>query len=136
MRRHVTSKDFKGSIFLELASDEEAAKLQKLSLVFEGAPLKMEPKLDYVARKEVERRSDLNSPAIPSHDPSPGIGNGTGYHGAEPNDAAVHFEQGCVLYFNFGEATEFTLPITFGLVKDSFGGRDAGVAYVEYQQVG
>ena len=39
MRKHLTSQDFKGSVFLELGSPEEAAALMAKELVHEGAKL-------------------------------------------------------------------------------------------------
>ncbi|KDD72045.1 hypothetical protein H632_c3956p0, partial [Helicosporidium sp. ATCC 50920] len=57
MRRHMSSKDFKGAIFVEAASVEEAQKLVGMSLTFAGAPLKMEAKAKYMARKEEERKN-------------------------------------------------------------------------------
>ncbi|PRW45723.1 la 1 [Chlorella sorokiniana] len=158
MRRHLASKDFKGSVFVELASVEEADKVRALSLVFEGAPLKMEPKLDYIKRKEEERKSRPN--AAPAGGAGGAAGGAAGAPAAgrkrraeaEPEggeeggeDAAAgeeaevevpEYEPGCILAFDFGEA-EFAEPPTFGLIKDTFGGRqDGGVQYVDYQQGG
>ena len=39
MRKHLTSQDFKGSIFLEMGSVEEAQALMDQTLVHEGATL-------------------------------------------------------------------------------------------------
>jgi hypothetical protein len=39
MRKHLTSQDFKGSVFLELDSAEEAAALMAKELVHDGAKL-------------------------------------------------------------------------------------------------
>ena len=39
MRKHLTSQDFKGSIFLEMGTVEEAQALMDQTLVHEGATL-------------------------------------------------------------------------------------------------
>ncbi|KAI7838439.1 hypothetical protein COHA_007702 [Chlorella ohadii] len=165
MRRHLTSKDFKGSVFVELASEAEAEKVRGLSLVYEGAPLSMEPKLAYIQRKEAERKSRPGAapaggvPAAPAAAPTAGRkrraegepegGQRGGDGGAAAAAAAAaeeggeaaevevgEYEPGCVVAFDFGEA-EFAEAPTFGLIKDTFGGRhDGGVQYVDYQQGG
>jgi hypothetical protein len=128
-----------------------------MELVFEGAPLKMEAKLDYVQRKEEERHARPNSPVGTAGkkrraegEPEAGEkGAEGGAEGGEEEAAAAaaggeeapapapQYEPGCVLHFDFGAEVEFTEAPTFGLVKDSFGGRyDGGVKYVDYNQVG
>ncbi|KAF6258007.1 La domain-containing protein [Scenedesmus sp. NREL 46B-D3] len=57
VRRHPTSRDFKGSVFVEASSVDEAQRLLGLSLEFEGAPLRMERKQHYLARKIAERKA-------------------------------------------------------------------------------
>ena len=57
---------------------------------------------------------------------------------AEPAAAAAaapDYTPGCLLHFDFGEE-ELGEDVKFGTVKDSFGGRDGGVGFVDYQQVG
>ena len=96
-----------------------------LSLVYEGAPLKMEPKLDYIKRKEEERKSRPNA------EPAGGAAGGAAAaaagrkrraeaepEGADGEEAAAgeeaeeaevevpEYEPGCILAFDFGE-TEF-----------------------------
>lgn len=95
-----------------------------LSLVYEGAPLKMKPKLDYIARKEEERKSRPN--AAPAGGAAGGAagaaaagrkrraeaepeegGDGEGEEVAAEEEAEVEvpeYEPGCVLTFDFGEA--------------------------------
>eukprot|EP00197_Chlamydomonas_leiostraca_P002117 CAMPEP_0202857828 /NCGR_PEP_ID=MMETSP1391-20130828/618_1 /ASSEMBLY_ACC=CAM_ASM_000867 /TAXON_ID=1034604 /ORGANISM="Chlamydomonas leiostraca, Strain SAG 11-49" /LENGTH=442 /DNA_ID=CAMNT_0049536685 /DNA_START=156 /DNA_END=1480 /DNA_ORIENTATION=- len=55
MRRHLSSKQFKGSVFVEFASAEDADKVLGLKLEHAGAPLHMEKKVAYMARKKEER---------------------------------------------------------------------------------
>eukprot|EP00879_Flechtneria_rotunda_P012030 GHRR01012564.1.p1 GENE.GHRR01012564.1~~GHRR01012564.1.p1 ORF type:complete len:211 (+),score=68.44 GHRR01012564.1:1674-2306(+) len=57
LRRHQKSKDFKGSIFLEAVSPEEAERVMGMQLVFQGAPLHIEKKQAYLARKIAERKA-------------------------------------------------------------------------------
>ena len=44
MRKHLTSQDFKGSIFLEMGTVEEAQALMDQTLVHEGATLVRAPR--------------------------------------------------------------------------------------------
>ncbi|GAB4816086.1 hypothetical protein N2152v2_003132 [Parachlorella kessleri] len=153
MRRHLTSKDFKGSVFVEFASKEEADKVAAMSLEFEGAPILLEPKLAYMQRKADERHAKPNSPfnkaeegeaaAEPSAPPAADGGEAVmeedaAEPAAEPAakaaDAAVpDYTPGCLLHFDFG-GEELGDDVKFGTVKDSFGGRDGGVGFVDYQQ--
>jgi hypothetical protein len=136
-----------------------------MSLEFEGAPLKLEPKLEYIARKEEERKNRPNSPAAANAAGAAAAATAAGKKrraegeaGGEdaaaaaaegPEGAAAAageeeegevevpaYESGCVLHFDFGEAAEFAAPPTFGLVKDTFGGRmEGGVQFVDYNTV-
>ena len=58
MRRHHTSKSFKGSIFVEFESKETADMVLSAAsdLIFEGASIKLESKLAYMARNKDERK--------------------------------------------------------------------------------
>ena len=59
LRRHAVSKDFRGSIFVEFATEEEArAMAARTDLEFQGATLSLQLKSDYLAekRKEAEER--------------------------------------------------------------------------------
>lgn len=169
MRRHMTSKDFRGSVFVEFATTEEAARIRGLSLVFEGAPLQLEPKVEYMKRKEEERHARFNSPynnnnydnhgghqvefnkpPVSLKRPRGDAGDSTfregGMHhrSSGPLEGSKTFERehergrerelipGCILEFYFGSDPRFKEPVTFGLVKDSFGGRDRGLQYVDY----
>ena len=57
LRRHITSKDFKGSIFVEFASEETAKKVIQMSnkLVYEGAELTLMFKKEYLEKKKEEK---------------------------------------------------------------------------------
>ncbi|EFJ53055.1 hypothetical protein VOLCADRAFT_120167 [Volvox carteri f. nagariensis] len=57
MRRHVRSKAFKGSVFVEFASVEDADKVLGMSLEFDGAPLRMQKKLEFVEGKRAARKN-------------------------------------------------------------------------------
>ena len=101
--------------------------MRGLSLVYEGAPLKMEPKLDYIKRKEEERKSRPNAApaggAAGGAAAAPAAGrkrraeaepeggeegaDGEGEEAAAGEEAEVEvpeYEPGCVLTFDFGEA--------------------------------
>ena len=159
MRRHLTSKDFKGSVFVEFATKEEAERVAGMQLEHEGAVVQLEPKLEFVKRKEEERQArpapaaaaPAAKPAKPAAKPAggkrkaeaepeaaeEGEGGGDG-EAAEGEGAAgeAHvptYDPGCVVHFDFGEC-EFSTPPTFGLVKDTFGGREQGLLYVDYEQ--
>ncbi|KAL4447785.1 hypothetical protein ABPG75_005004 [Micractinium tetrahymenae] len=160
MRRHLQSKDFKGSVFVEFSSVEEAEKVRGKELVYEGAPLAMEPKLDYIKRKQEEREARAAAapaggdataaPAAPpasrkrraEGEPGEGDDEAAGDAGAAAEEAAAaeepevgNYEPGCILHFDFGGDAEFAEAPTFGLVKDTFGGRrEGGVQFVEYVQ--
>ncbi|KAK9841394.1 hypothetical protein WJX74_005063 [Apatococcus lobatus] len=51
LRRHISSKDFRGSIFVEFNTREDADKVAAKQLKYEGAPLRMLPKLLFVQQK-------------------------------------------------------------------------------------
>ena len=56
LRRHVTSKDFKGSVFVELADAAACEKLLKLqTLEHDGATLTVTMKKDYLEKKKKDR---------------------------------------------------------------------------------
>lgn len=152
-----------------------------MALVYAGAPLVMEPKVDYIARKEEEKKNrPAGTPAdaeeagaAPTTKPAPTKpaaakpaaaaaaskgkkrraegepeedeaegGEGEAAEAAAAGEAAEEevevpeYQPGCVLAFDFGEDAEFSQAPTFGLVKDSFGGRDGGCVFVDYEQVG
>lgn len=127
----MNSKDFKGSVFVEFCTPEESKRVQTtLNLEFQGAPLVLEPKLEYMKRKEEERHARPNSPYAEGKIDDENI---KSTEQAAVEDTAIEdYEQGCLLKFDFGEDVEFGDPVTFGLVKDSFGGKSKGMEYVEY----
>lgn len=45
LRRHITSRDFKGSVFVELASVEQSDRVVGMALTFQGAPLRLQKKV-------------------------------------------------------------------------------------------
>ena len=57
LRRHIASKDFKGSIFVEFSSEESAKKVSGMSntLVYEGAELTLMFKKEYLEKKKEEK---------------------------------------------------------------------------------
>lgn len=127
-------------------------------LVYDGAPLQMETKLAFIARKEEDKAAAASAAAAKpggaaggeargrkrraEGEPEPADGeegeDGAGAS-AEAEAAEVEvppYEAGCVLRFEFGADVAFAQPPTFGLVKDSFGGRqEGGVVYVDYEVV-
>ena len=148
MRRHVSSKDFKGSVFVEFASPEEADRVRQLELVFAGAPLNMEAKTAYLVRKQEQRHARPNSPYNPAsaakahkakgkrkaeaeaeaeEDAEGEQQQGGGEEAEEPQ-----YDPGCVVHFTFGDQ-EFVEAPTYFLIRDSFGGNEAGVKYVDYE---
>ena len=57
LRRHLSSKDFKGSIFLELSDSASCAALihNCVNLTYDGAPLVLMMKTEYLEKKRSER---------------------------------------------------------------------------------
>ena len=55
LRRHVTSKDFKGSVFVELADAAACEKLIGAALEHDGAELSLMMKKDYLEKKKKDR---------------------------------------------------------------------------------
>ena len=113
-----------------------------LSLEFEGAPLKLEPKLEYVARRAAEKAAEpaKEAPAAAAAAPAPAAKPAQKRPREEEKEAAAPAEvedyvPGCCVAFDFGEDCEFAEVPTFGLVKDSFGGKMAGLKYADYNQV-
>lgn len=62
LRRHLESKDFRGSVFVEFGSEETADKVRAMELEYEGAPIRMTPKSEFVEQKVAERHARTNSP--------------------------------------------------------------------------
>lgn len=61
MRRVLGNKHFKGSVFVEFASQADADKVLAMKLEYQGAELHLEKKLDYLARKKAERKARPNA---------------------------------------------------------------------------
>eukprot|EP00798_Chlamydomonas_sp_ICE-L_P031970 gene31970-33897_t len=78
MRRVLSSKAFRGSIFIEFASTEDAEKVMATPLEFEGAPLRMEMKLPYIERKKAERKSKSTGPGPMDEDSNDELDDGVG----------------------------------------------------------
>ncbi|PNW70541.1 hypothetical protein CHLRE_17g724200v5 [Chlamydomonas reinhardtii] len=57
MRRHVRSKMFKGSVFVEFSSVEEAEKVLAKAVEFAGATLRLQKKNDYLEGKRKARKA-------------------------------------------------------------------------------
>lgn len=156
LRRHATSKDFRGSVFVEFASEEEAKKVLEANraepLVFAGAPIVLEPKADFVARRAVEKaaaaeRAEKRKAEAGEQGEGADEKNEDGdargakrARGADAADvteaeteAAPAFTPGCAVRFVFSAPSEFHEPPTFAMIKDTFGGRDGGIRYVEYE---
>lgn len=127
MRRHVTSKDFRGSVFAEFTSPEEAKRVLDESkgdtgYTFDGAKLVMEPKTEFIKRKEEERLSRAGHEKEELEQEIKVEDAEIDAFGAEP---------GTFVKFDFGD-TQLGDNVTFGLIKDSFGGKEKGLLFVEY----
>eukprot|EP00898_Chlorokybus_atmophyticus_P002910 jgi/Chlat1/361/Chrsp10S01483 len=139
LRRHAHSKDFRGSIFVEFASAEEANKVLQAKLEYQGAELRMEPKKDFLVREGVERDSFFDS-AVDADDKAAQMasekkaeGDEAGTADAEGNDDDVAYEPGVVVEFEItGEELE---NIGWQAIKD-LASKHGLVKYVDYQQGG
>jgi lupus La protein len=160
LRRHLASKDFRGSIFIEFSSKEEAAKVLEKELVHQGAPIKLEWKAEYLERKEAEKeikRAELKAlqaaqAAQAEAEATAAATNGTtdtacleegetanGHtYTSEELDAIDlgHYRSGCVIHFDYGKATNFSIAPIVAVIKDSFGDKLGGVKYVDYLLTG
>ncbi|KAK9841853.1 hypothetical protein WJX81_007447 [Elliptochloris bilobata] len=156
-RRHLASKDFKGSCFVEFADTETATKVLGMALEYAGAPLALQRKQDFIAKKAAERQQakqarvangiSAAAAAVPPSGDAPGeaasggavSGGGDEAAGAEPTAAQPAAEEvpvfvpACVVHFEF-EAEEAAEDVGYPEVKTGLGGRDAGIFYVEYQK--
>lgn len=56
--------------------------------------------------------------------------------GEEDGELSPEFTPACLLHFEFEEGEDVGASVTFGTVKDSFGGRGGGVGFVDYSKVG
>ena len=142
LRRHVASKDFKGSAFVEFESEEGAAAAVAAAaaeggLTHDGAPLRVEPKTEFVARKVAERKAKAAAAAAAPPTPAAPAGDSAPRTDASPAAAAAaqDSEPGCLLSFEVVAAEGDDAPpsdaLSYAAVKAAFGGRSAGLAYVE-----
>ena len=130
LRRHVASKDFKGSAFVEFetAAGAEAALAAAASnnLLHEGAPLRLERKPEFVARKVGERKAKAVAAAAAAAaapaTPAPAA--------PAPTPPAAPAAPGCLLSFTV-DGGDADAALEYGEVKEAFGARAAGLAYVE-----
>ncbi|BDA41164.1 Lupus La protein homolog [Coccomyxa sp. Obi] len=139
MRRHIVSKDFRGSVFVEFASEEQAAEVLGKSLVYEGAPLHLERKADFVAKKQKDREAKAAAREAAGE-----ATNGTGEDAdamsegeeepqtapapAEPEEK-LDFEEGCLMGFDFGDASH---DLSYPDIKAAF----PQFGFVEFQKGG
>ena len=166
MRRHVQSKDFRGSVFVEFASVEESERVlgkEKGSVVYDGAPIEMERKVEFLEKRAAERQArEQARGGRPDRgegedgkrrrfdDRDRGRDRDRNDNNEPPSPVAVKAvtDEDVVAEVGAGDTVvrfEFTLPegereklqsVSFGLVKDSLGGREAGLVYVEYESAG
>lgn len=57
LRRHVASRNFRGSVFVEFASVEHATSVLAMKLEYDGAPVTMVRKVDYMAKVKLQRKA-------------------------------------------------------------------------------
>lgn len=122
LRKHLTSQDFKGSVFLEMGSVDEAQALMDKTLVHEGATLvrhriasvvrfacvwltrsllqKLEWKASYTERKAAERRDRPNSVLNGGPPPRPAVLSSS--KPQEQQQEGVRFAPGTVVAFSLG----------------------------------
>eukprot|EP00873_Tetraselmis_striata_P024318 jgi/Tetstr1/444582/TSEL_032433.t1 len=120
LRRHMESKDFRGSAFVEFDSEETAAKVGALELVYDGAPLRMTPKTEFVEQKIAEREARTNSA---HHKGEEDV--------AEEKEGDGGFEAGLVVFFKWKEG-EDTAAVSREMITEGLGGADAGIAFIDY----
>eukprot|EP00891_Asterochloris_glomerata_P007077 jgi/Astpho2/7077/Aster-01913 len=151
LRRHLTSKDFKGSIFVEFASPELAEEVVKKELIYDGATLTLKPKIAYMQDKmEVEiDKIEQAEQAVPTPEvgrqegaatedaadgaqAQEGAGAGAAEAAAAPEDADI--QTGTIVRFDFSEdaESEDLGAVKFGTVRDAFGGKNAGCRFTQY----
>jgi hypothetical protein len=163
LRRHVASKDFKGSAFVEFACREVCDSLLEAHaasaapaatdadgasaaaapssasfsapLVHAGAPLRLERKTDFVSRKVVERKAKAAAAAAatPATPEIAAPSPGSTAAPAAASAPAPTFEPGRVLRFALAEGADAS-QAEFGAVKTAFGGREAGLAFAEVDE--
>ncbi|KAL0025099.1 hypothetical protein WJX79_009639 [Trebouxia sp. C0005] len=121
MRRHMTSKDFKGSIFVEFENEETAERVLGNSIEHAGAPLKLEAKNLYMQRKIDERGLAPNS-----------IQNGGAQMDIESPPASN--KDGTVVQFDLDpEDVRNSSNLHFTGIRPAFGGKEGGIRHCEYK---
>ncbi|KAK9789966.1 hypothetical protein WJX73_008316 [Symbiochloris irregularis] len=158
LRRHAVSKDFKGSVFVEFSTQEAMKEVLGKDLEFEHAALRMEPKLEYMARKQGDRSTALlvevaeghasdAAAEAPADDATPNAAEATPDAAqatpdaaqASPPEAAAsaqaepeEYEPGCIVRVAFAAQPK----LAWTAVKEAFGGSDRGVRFVELSEDG
>ena len=114
LRRHVTSKDFKGSVFVELADAAACEKLVGAALEHDGAELVVMMKKDYLEKKKKDRteKAAANAAAKEAAEAAAAEAKATANEEAptektaeeeeKPADAAPAFAPGLLLKFSLG----------------------------------
>lgn len=132
LRRHATSRDFKGSVFVEFTTQELMREVLQKQLEYADAPLRMEPKLDYIARKKEDRKDELlvevSPDYVPPPEPEEAAANGAASSPEpEPEDEPHKRVPGCVISIYLPPEPR----LQFHAVKDSLGGWDKGVKFCD-----
>ena len=114
LRRHITSKDFKGSVFVELADAAACEKLVGAALEHDGAELVVMMKKDYLEKKKKDRteKAAANAAAKEAAEATAAEAKATANEEAptektaeeeeKPADAAPAFAPGLLLKFSLG----------------------------------
>ena len=114
LRRHITSKDFKGSVFVELADAAACEKLVGAALEHDGAELVVMMKKDYLEKKKKDRteKAAANAAAKEAAEAAAAEAKATANEEAptektaeeeeKPADAAPAFAPGLLLKFSLG----------------------------------
>eukprot|EP00232_Nephroselmis_pyriformis_P003315 CAMPEP_0182912470 /NCGR_PEP_ID=MMETSP0034_2-20130328/37532_1 /TAXON_ID=156128 /ORGANISM="Nephroselmis pyriformis, Strain CCMP717" /LENGTH=282 /DNA_ID=CAMNT_0025049145 /DNA_START=26 /DNA_END=870 /DNA_ORIENTATION=+ len=132
MRRHTTSKDFKGSVFVEFETPEDAKAVTEMALENEGASLLLELKPDYLQRKIRERKEKPERPAAPPSAREPAPKDKPEAKAPEPEPEPEPIVEGLIVKVTVPDGTELTRE----QLKEAAGGPDAGVDFIEYSKGG
>ncbi|KAK9864880.1 hypothetical protein WJX84_000278 [Apatococcus fuscideae] len=128
LRRHISSKDFRGSIFVEFNTREDADKVAAKQLKYEGAPLRMLPKLLFVQQKIDARHAKAQA----NEGPAAKRARSEAIDSLEKADWLE--ELNTVAKFNFREASKVPQAAGLQMLRDSFGGPKAGLRNLNYLQ--
>lgn len=149
-RRHVNSKDFKGSVFVEFTSKDAAEEVRPRcssahttstrhnqvltkSLVFEGAPLRLQRKPEYIAAKAEERKNKPAEPTTPAKPATPAAP-APRPKAAEEETRDVSVPEGAHLRVTFAPDADLN-EVSWRGVSELLGGREAGIRHVSFKQV-